>query len=815
MAINSLISRIADFGKALGEAPINVAKSIGDISQKTGEFIGQRTEARQESPILKLSRGEIAPNSKEFVDYVASGTPIGGIERTAAKVTKNIAEKAIKRTNIINSAADKFAKNLDEVVKVRKSGNGTIKITRGELEVMKNMGDLKPAVGERYLQNPIRVFEELGEPAKELFYRPVKVAENNAILWKNFYNKEFKNVTKGLSQNNSKRIMQFALGQEDDGLKILQSKGIKVPELKPKEMAAYNYMRQRYDSLLDGLNEARAIIGKEPIPKRDNYITHIKDMNILEQMGFNPVRENIEELLVNKVHRNQPAFQFAKRRTGALKDLELDAFNVFRKYQEKAVDNIQLTPAITKVRELSRNVIDDISPVLRDTAKTNELKKTSQRLQEALRKSRSTGASQNVISQQERNLAEVEKQILESTGEEVVNKFRLKDVAPNAFKYIDQWTDYVAGQKVQSNMPKVLENLMSKLNRNIAFATLSSNVRSALIQPSAIINSVTEIGPKNVSVGIKELIRGQSDFALKNSNVLNGRQFETAIQDIANSALGKTGRLRSQIAELGIKPLQALDNITAQATWLGAYNRAVSQLGKAGKAAFNYADDVVTKTQASAARSDVAKIQRSTAGKVATQFQTFVINDFNRIMRDVAGIGNADMTKKDVIKKSLTYLAGVSMWNSFMEDVLGVPTPFPRPIKALREEGAGEAVKEIGSQVPIVGGAIRFGGSSLGAAVDLTQQVFNKVNGKYSPKSWWEIAGSVFGVPGTAQLRKTIKGVEGLSDGYYVTTKVNGKTRRIKIKITDPVDKVRTLLLGPYSSKTAAEVRETGKRPKK
>jgi hypothetical protein len=732
--------------------PGNFMLSSGAIGKQAGRLLKQAIDSGASKEtlknILKISERKLSPLSKlkEKADILKE--PSKGLQKFIQKSESLMTEAANKRNTLINDYVSRIGNVVDpeKIVKIRKAGNGAIKITRGELETMKAMGDLKPSLSDNFFQNPIRIFEKLGEPAKELFYRPIKVAESLAIKSKNYWNKEFKTATKGLKQTSSERIMTHALSLEDDGAKILKDKNITAPLLNDKENKAYEFMRARYDNLLEGLNNARAVVGKEPINKRKNYFTHIKDLSVLDELGFNPVTDDIESLLANKVHRNSTAFQFAKKRSGALTELETDAFNVFSKYQEKALDHINLTPAIGKVRELARTMIPD--------------------------------------------------------GE---NKFRLMEKSPNAFKYITEWTDYVAGQKVQTHVPKIVENVMNKLNQNVAFATLSYNVRSALIQPSAIINSITEINPKNTLVGIKDLLAGKGKFALDNSNVLEGRQFETAIQDIAKGAFGKAGRVKTQIAEAGIKPLQFLDSLTAQATWLGAYNKAVNVLKMEGKKAFNYADDIVTKTQASAARSDVAKIQRSTGGKVLTQFQTFVINDFNRIMTDILGIGVKDVSKTEVVRKAATYLVGVSLWNHLSEDVLGLPSPFPRPIKALKEEGAGEALREVGSQIPIVGGSLRYGSGLGGAVVDLIQNVSAKVNGKYTPQSWWEITGKLLGIPGTNQLKKTLKSIKGLEDGYTVTT---NEGKRVKIKITDPIDKVRSLLLGLYDSTTAKKARD-------
>lgn len=745
----------------------------GAVGKQTGRILkqaAQRGVAKQVAKkILQMGESTFQPvkNAVGRLGIPSKQVVSNNFTNYLKNQNEYITSSAVKRNEIMYK--NFTGENPNEIVKIRKKGDGSVKITKGELDIMENMQDLKKSAGDYYIQNPIRIFEQLGDEAKELFYRPVKVAEGLTVKSKNFWNSELKKVTKGLKSKSSENIMKYAVSLERGGDEILKTAGKTIEKLTDQEMKAYKFMRFRYNRMINQLNEARAIVGKTPIKKRKNYFTHIKDLNVLEDMGFSSVSDDIETLLANKVHRNQTAFQFAKKRTGSLQDIEWDAINVFSKYQEKAVENIKLTPAIAKLRELTRTKI--LNPT---TGKT----------------------------------------------------FNLQESHPRAFKEIQQWIDFVAGQKPETRMPKVMETLLGKLNQNVAFATLSFNVRSAVIQPSAIINSITEIGVKNVGRGIKELMFGGGDFALKNSNVLNGRQFETAIKDIANNFYGKTGRVKKAVGEIGIKPLQILDSLTAQATWLGAFNEAKTKLGYATEKAINYADDVVTKTQASAARSDVAKIQRTTGGKVLTQFQTFVINDFNRLVKDVFGIGVKDMSKSNIIKKATTYLTAVSLWNYVTEDVLGIPTPIPRPIKATKEGGIKEGAKELASNIPIVGGGFRFSSSPYGAIADLLSQSSQKISGKYTSQSWWEIAGKLIGVPGVSQLKRLIKGIDGLEDGFSITynkrdssgnlvkSKKTGKviTKRIEIKLTDPIEKIRSLLFGIYETKEAKSLKTTGKK---
>ncbi len=86
--------------------------------------------------------------------------------------------------------------------------------------------------------------------------------------------------------------------------------------------------------------------------------------------------------------------------------------------------------------------------------------------------------------------------------------------------------------------------------------------------------------------------------------------------------------------------MQTIDYISAEITWLGAYKKAISPKNKGGlglsrEEALTYANDTTVKTQASAQLHDLAPIQRSLEGRFLTTFQTFVINEWNFLSKDV------------------------------------------------------------------------------------------------------------------------------------------------------------------------------------
>lgn len=678
------------------------------------------TKPKPTQPTVKTYNIEELKKSKEF-----------------PKVTK--LRKGTKRIKGLEPGAE-----IADIVKVKERG-GTTRITRQDLKDLQDMPELAVAKFGRKFTNPLRVFEEIGGKAKEMFYRPIKKAEGDAFKELEKLNNKFKDISKTAKESNrkaSKRIMLYALSQEADGRKILNLLKETAPKLTKQEMAAYKYMRTMYDEFLDRLNKARSFAGKPPIAKRKNYFTHIRELSALEDMGIKTSTADVDTMISKGVHRNSPSFSFEKTRKGA-KDIELDAFNVFNKYSDAAVKNIHLTPAISKIRELIGTKIEDPAVKAKDP--------------------------------------------------EAEAVFEFKEVNPNAHAYVTRWLDHVSGQKLELGIPKAVIKPLQALNQNIVFSTLGYNLSSALIQPTALLNTMTEINPKWTIKGVKDLMGGEGKMALEKSDVLKGRVFETAIQDGK-----KLGRIRRAIGEAGTKPLQWLDSLTAQATWLGGYKKALAGKAKGvskgnEKAAVAYADDLVTRTQGSASAADLAPVQRTDLGKLVTTFQTFVINNADWLRRDILGIKNPNVTKGDVFKKLSTYIIGGALLNTLYEDVMGIPSPLPRPLRAFAEEGLSGTAQELSGLLPIIGGPARFMGSrgfeleKMGGP--LVSTMSDLVQGRGG-------ALRLMGLPGASQLKKTLKGVKALEEGY----KPYGVDKKI---LPEGLDVLRALAFGPYHIKEA------------
>lgn len=211
---------------------------------------------------------------------------------------------------------------------------------------------------------------------------------------------------------------------------------------------------------------------------------------------------------------------------------------------------------------------------------------------------------------------------------------------------------------------------------------------------------------------------------------------------------------------------------TAIATWNGAFKLATDN-GMKFERAVNFADDVVTRTQASALPGDLAPIQWSAFGKSVTLFQTFVINNWGFLTKDVLGLGNVSISNDVALRKVIRLVSAMTAANILLEGWgewggLGLQSPFPTPIKDIQRsiENNDPAVTTalkvafgLIDPVPVIGSA-RYGKGPGGPVLELGYETVRSLQGAPMAKPLPEIAGKILGVPGTTQIGKSLRAKE-------------------------------------------------------
>lgn len=725
---NATSSRVAEFigtmapwslaGKAIGAIPLiaklgQAAPVIG--SAVRGGIAGATVGAAEQG--ISAARGNgfdaesVGESAATFAVLDGGLTALGKFGQFLLKTRQYrrfMAEfdAAVKRGDI----PEPTKQELEGIKKAAMVGDGRprpVPVTETDTEALTGVVDLKPRLIERSgkvvnlsIENPVYTFDRLGKPMKDAFYEPARDAEHIANVRIDAIRKATDKMAKTLrlGSKESQRIHAFAYSEQKGGEELLRAAGIETPTLNIAEKRAYDWMRQQLEKRYSEINAARAIAGTEPLPKVENYFTFSHATDILRRDGHSLTSATPSAINQAMKTANETAFQFEKRGFFGRKKLNLDALNLFKRYNESAIRHIEMTPIVSRNSEMLASRV--------------------------------------------------------KSGEEMIS---FAEKSPEAYKFLNQWNSHIAGMRASIFSPQV-ERVAEKLNRNIAFATLSFSARSVMIQPVAINNTVAVIGPKWTVSGVRSLLSGEAASAMEKSRVLLGREFDATVMD----AFGIGGRVNTVIqkaGEAGLKPLKAADMVTAQASWLGAYNKATKLLKMSEKDAIRYADDIVVKTQASASPIDMSPIQRTAVGRSATLFQTFAINEFNMLRRELAGIGNKSISKKEAAKRLMRWIVGINIVNFVYEDVLKTNSPYPAPINAaMRANERGQSptrafLLELAGILPIVGG-LKYGGSPFGATASTIEDARDIITGTASNRKTAQTVGKILGVPGTMQISK-------------------------------------------------------------
>jgi len=700
------------------DTPRGVVEVLQDINSALGKVgaIGDRPHTL-EQVVARMRLKDDYNRAQELANKqnktVGEVLKEGGLdEKYIEKITKMFEPEVVKSTPSDNPDTVK-QRNLG----TKSNPRYAPEITKSDMEGLKTVNEIDLGPLNNVTVNSLFMFEKMGAWAKDTFYRPMKVAEDAAKRKYIELEVETKSIEKSLPKGAAKRIGIYAISKQESGTAKLQHMKIKeVPKLTLDEMKAYNKLRDYYKTFYEQLQQARIESGKEPFDAVEDYFTFVHQMSFLESLGLSPTFGNktllqnaIADNIKDFIHAKATSFGFAKGRVNALYHLDTDAFRVFLKYADVATRHIEKSPVIAKGRELLLKMPDDTI---------------------------------------------------------------LMEKAPNTAKWLTVWLDKQAGQKTTEFIPPLAEKGLQIINNNMAYSVLGGNLRSAfIVQPTSLVNSVVRIGVNNLKSGIAEAcIPERRKFASDNSKVLLTREFDVNFVD-AMKADGMLGGIvkgytegRHWIGNKGMAAIKFMDYQAAVSTWLGAFKKAKTE-GMKDTEAFNYADDTVTRTQASALPSDISPIQYTTLGKTLSIFQTFVINDWNFLMKDVAGIKNPEISKGQAVKNMMVWAVGATLFNILYEDILGISSPFPSPLRAAYNaldngDGLFGASKEIAMEmsqlVPFLGGT-RYGSNPFGATVGFIGDVAEKVSDKPGGKPALDLIGKGLGIPGTVQVERMMK----------------------------------------------------------
>jgi hypothetical protein len=363
-----------------------------------------------------------------------------------------------------------------------------------------------------------------------------------------------------------------------------------------KIVTADKWFKGNYEKLLNEANETLVKYGYDPIPKRKNYYTHFQDENVWKSFGLKmqeirnfanptmqdatttPTRGKVNNALAGQTEFTVPNKKwnpFAQQRKGGA--YTSSAFEAFERYLNPTLNNIYMTPSITRARVIARAVAQEA-----DLA----------------------GKDANGIIIQTREWA--------------------NRLAGKSNRFDRPIVDSKAGQKYL----KAAQWMQKKAGQN----TIVGNLATAVMQPVVVTQASGRFGYKNTLLAAMQEMSTThtSNAPIRQSEFLNRRY-----ADLAPVTSGKTDKARGYAN----KPLEVIEQGATRITWQAAYNDALSK-GMKGKQAIKYADIETEKTVAGRSIGEKPEMFESKAAGPLTMYGLEVSNYWQQVGKEMIGNKN-------------------------------------------------------------------------------------------------------------------------------------------------------------------------------
>ncbi len=669
----------------------------------------------------------------------------------------------------------------DTQVNVGKKANSNIKIGLKDLEKFAQIPKLKSGGLIQGLTVPETFFTK-HKSLKPLLHmkraRDKALAKDTKIL-----TDRFKDIEKTYSNKKLRKeagALQISKGKF--GEKAMDKMGVKVnPEAK------YQGLNTELQPILqDGLkrmNEVREMNGRKPIKEMENFVAWFAEENFWR---------DVKELVGGDFNRQGPSLIHDSLETIKHRHTQsaLDMGNFNHVTREGLRDGVKLE---LDHLVIAQRYMSELLPVIHYAELNSFIKEA------------------------------MTKDLILPNGKKINFSDKYTGVNQGLAQELISWSNSLVG-KSNSPLPHLVEKQLGRLRRSLTNATLVGNLRTTAIQLTALQTSFVERPGRTIQAGfdfMADLGRRKPKFDREKYNSLPEKgdgltAMDTSFSD-ATSAIGGTKLQKGSVAARntlawGMKQLDYVAReITARAKE-SELKRAVKEGRLSEKEMIEQVDSTVVRTQSSGARGEVAPIQRSELGKIMTLWQTFTIGHVNWLAKEVLGIKNPELTPGKTANRVFRYVSTMAILGYVFEDLIGIQAPGPAPIQSVKRQLQGgetdpikialETGKELSELLPF-GGSIKFGSGVYGPVFDFinkdlvglisntdiyNQDVLAKAR-KGDVKSIikiLEVTGKLRGIPGTAQVAKTARGLlrdESLMRAmigriYDENAKKAGKTRK-------------------------------------
>jgi len=447
------------------------------------------------------------------------------------------------------------------------------------------------------------------------------------------------------------KIGKWLVNEQPDGAEVIKKMGVAVEPLTEDEMkVALKIRNDLKEKWFPAYNNARILAGKQPIKPRENYFTFSRAVSSLREEGFDPLRVD-ETVLMDKMSaltqksgraRKTPFFPWIKRETSDI-PLNFDAFGIYERYTKTAVDFIETAPEVAKIHTFVNGFTPDVeSGVIKGATKGGKIKGYG----------------------------------------------NLYHETPNLARYLMDTANKAVGVQPPPLMGQ-FDKWFGKISNNTTVSLLGLGVRTALVQPAALVVSGAKAGGANTAWGIADAFsKSKANFALKHSKVLSTRRFDISFEDLLDE-VNMTGGNYKKLQAASLKFMEVVDYRTALAGWWSGFRKAVNDGAKFSDAV-NYADKLIVGSHASPMKLERAAFQSGDLGKALSGLQIFVNNEWHFLNREILGIRNPGMPTEKAVKRLATYIMLATVANGMYHSV-GMESPLMQPVRAYKsakERGA-------------------------------------------------------------------------------------------------------------------------------
>lgn len=587
------------------------------------------------------------------------------------------------------------------------------------------------------------------------------------------------------------RILEGSV--DDKAASLFAQKKLSDASKKAKEVAAYT--RNKYDEFLERLNKTRAKVGVEEIPKRQDYITHLNELNVLSELFGGLERVTIKKRISNlksellDLHpdwTDARAFDAAKREIEGLTGIAqyVDARQPIFKFAKKRLGEYEKNPSITR----SFNVY-----------------------------------SQNAL-----------RYIYQA--ENVARNKAFKDVLPaNAREFTRLWnTEQVAGRQAPSFLSPVARRALSAVRGTLGANTILGNMATTMMQLTSWPQVVALAGVRNTFYGLGSRLRTYipgltNQFDVSRTKNLRNLNIDIGLGDsLIDKTLVKVGEyeaLRNSAARtrkaidvgrnLLMSIMETADKFTVGATYQAFYRKGVLD-GLSPQDAMEFADIMTGKTQANYFKEALPPFLNTIEGKTLGQFGTYGMNQWEMFKRDFGK--SFRLNEKNprsvarVFKQFMVFLSTAYIVDTVSEETFGRQ---PYDVKELVDDSVGfikgdltggqlfdSAKDTVATYIPFMG-SVKFG--SMPPVAEFGKDVANAIlgTGKAQEDAIANLSEkwiyNVLMPYGGNQARKSLQGIEAATDTDLPFVRNVSKD----IDIETNIDKAKAILFGPYATEEA------------